>query len=82
MGSASLVEQSKLASMRNSFPANKSDLDHQATLTQGLAITSDILGAASLAAVGVSTYLTIKYERGKHVKVGLTARGVQVGGTF
>ncbi|MCU1280467.1 MAG: TonB-dependent receptor, partial [bacterium] len=83
MGTTTLVEQNKLASMRNSFPANKADIDHQAALTTGLAITSDVLGAASIAAVGVSTYLTIKYERGKqHVKVGMTARGVQVGGTF
>jgi hypothetical protein len=82
MGSAALVEQNKLSSMRNTFPANKNDLDRQSTLTTGLAITADILGAASIAAVGVSTYLTIKYERTKHVKVGLTARGVSVGGTF
>ena len=40
------------------------DLDRQASLTTGLAIASDVLGAASIAAVGVSTYLTIKYERG------------------
>jgi hypothetical protein len=82
MGSAALVEQNKLSSMRSTFPANKADLDKQSTLTTGLAITADILGAASIAAVGVSTYLTIKYERTKHVRVGLTASGVQVGGTF
>jgi hypothetical protein len=82
MGATTLVEQNKLSSMRGTFPANKDDLDRQATLTTGLAITSDILGAASIAAVGVSTYLTIKYERSKHVKIGMTARGVQVGGTF
>ncbi|HEX6837514.1 MAG TPA: hypothetical protein VF334_13130 [Polyangia bacterium] len=82
MGTTTLVEQSRLTAMRNSFPASKADIDRQANLTTGLAITSDILGAASIAAVGVSTYLTIKYERGKHVKVGMTARGIQVGGTF
>ena len=70
------------ASMRNSFPANSADLDRQSSLTTGLAISSDVLGAATLAAAGVATYLTIKYERGKHVNVGLTARGVSVGGTF
>jgi len=82
VGSATLVEQSHLASMRNSFPANKADLDHLSSVTTGLAISSDVLGVAALAAAGVSTYLTIKYERGKHVNVGLSARGVQVGGTF
>ncbi|MDB4964949.1 MAG: TonB-dependent receptor [Myxococcales bacterium] len=82
MGTATLVEQSRLASLRNTFPVAKADIDRQATMTTGLAITSDILGAASIAAVGVSTYLTIKYERSKHLKVGLTASGVHVGGTF
>lgn len=82
MGTATLVEQSRLASLRNTFPVQKADIDKQAALTTGLAITSDVLGAASIAAVGVSTYLTIKYERSKHLKVGLTARGVQVAGTF
>lgn len=82
MGVTTLVEQSRLVALRNSFPASKSDIDRQATLTTGLAITSDILGAAAIAAVGVSTYLTIKYERGKRLRVGLSARGVQVGGTF
>lgn len=82
VGSATLVEQSHLAAMRNSFPANKAELDHLSSVTTGLAISSDVLGVAALAAAGVSTYLTIKYERGKHVNVGLSASGVQVGGTF
>lgn len=82
LGTTTLVEQSRLSSMRNSFPVNKSDLDRQANLTTGLAITSDVLGAASIAAIGVATYLTIKYERGKRLKLGMTAQGVQVGGTF
>ncbi len=82
MGVTTLVEQSKLSGMRNSFPVNRSDLDRQANLTTGLAITSDILGVASVAAIGVATFLTIKYERGKRLKLGMTARGIQVGGTF
>jgi len=85
MGTTTLVEENHLNALRNSFPASKADIDAKASLTTGLAITSDILGAASIAAVGVSTYLTIKYERGERAKrlnVGLSARGVQVGGTF
>jgi hypothetical protein len=82
LGAATLVEQSRLASMRSSFPVTRPDLDRQQALTTGLAITSDILGVASIAAVGVSTFLTIKYERARHLKVGMTARGVQLAGTF
>jgi hypothetical protein len=84
MGTATLVEQSQLSAMRDRYPLSKSDLDRQTAMTTGLAITSDILGATSVVAVGVSTYLTIKYERerGKHLRLGLSAGGVQVGGTF
>ena len=82
LGTTTMVEQSRLTAMRDSYPANPSDLIRQSNLTTGLAITSDILGAASLAAVGVSTYLTIKYERGKRLKLGMTAHGIEVGGTF
>jgi PEGA domain-containing protein len=82
VGSTTLVEQGKLASMRNTFPVSKEAIDRTAGIVTGLAITSDVLGAAAIVAAGVSTYLTIKYERSKHVKVGLSARGVQVGGVF
>jgi hypothetical protein len=85
MGTTTLVEESKLNGLRNSFPASKAEIDAKASLTTGLAITSDILGAASIAAVGVSTYLTIKYERGERAKclnVGLSGSGIHVGGTF
>jgi len=82
MGSATLVEQHNLEAMRNSYPVQKSTLDHYQGLTTGLAITSDVLGAASLAAVGVATYLTVRHEQGKKLHIGVTARGLSVGGTF
>jgi hypothetical protein len=82
LGTTTLIEQNHLVALRNSYPASKAEIDQKAQLTTGLAITSDILGAASLAAIGVSTYLTIKYERNRRLKVGLSASGVHVGGTF
>jgi hypothetical protein len=82
LGTSTLVEQHNLETVRASYPVQKGTLDHYQALTTGLAITSDILGAASLAAVGVATYLTVKHERGKHLHVGVTARGLSVGGTF
>jgi hypothetical protein len=82
MGSATLVEQHNLEVARASYPVEKSTLDHYQALTTGLAITSDVLGAASLAAVGVATYLTVKHERAKKLHIGVTARGLSVGGTF
>ena len=85
MGTTTLVEDSKLTALRNSFPASKSEIDAKGSLVTGLSITSDVLGAASIAAIGVSTYLTIKYERGekqKRLNVGFSGNGVRVGGTF
>jgi hypothetical protein len=82
MGSATLVEQHNLENARASYPVQKSTLDHYQGLTTGLAIASDVLGAASLAAVGVATYLTVKHERAKKLHIGVTARGLSVSGTF
>ncbi len=82
LGITTLVEESRLNAMRASYPVAAGDLSRQQALTTGLAITSDVLGAAALVAAGVSTYLTIKYEREKHVRIGATAGGVQVAGTF
>lgn len=82
MGTATLVEQSRLEEMKNSFPVTKTDLDRQSALTTGLGITSDVLGVGSVVAVGVSTFLTIRYERTKRLKLGVSGRGVQVAGSF
>jgi hypothetical protein len=81
-GIATLVEESRLNALRGTYPVQKNDLDRQQALTTGLAITSDILGAASVVAVGVSTYLTVKNERDKRLRVGIGTRGVQVTGSF
>lgn len=82
LGTTTLVEQSKLNTMRASYPANPNDVNRQQSLTTGLAVTSDVLGVASLVAAGVSTFLTVKYERNKRLHLGLTARSVSVAGTF
>jgi hypothetical protein len=82
LGTTTLVEQSKLDTMRATFPVSPSDFARQQALTTGLAVTSDVLGVASLVSAGVSTYLAIKYERTKRLHVGLTAQSVSVGGTF
>ncbi len=82
LGATTLVEQSKLNQMRATYPVAASDVNKQQALTTGLAITSDVLGVGSLVAAGVSTYLTVKYERTKRLHIGLTAQSVSVGGPF
>jgi hypothetical protein len=85
LGSTTLVEQSKFAALKNTYPVAKSDLDKQSALTTGLAISSDVLGAASIVVAGVSTYLTVKhyrYEHNKGLRVGVGPSSVSVAGTF
>jgi hypothetical protein len=86
VGSATLVEQSHLEAMKRSFPVTKADLDRQSALTTGLAISSDVLGVATLAAAATSTWLTIKYgkEMQQHhkLRVGVAPGAVVVSGRF
>jgi hypothetical protein len=84
LGTTTLVEQSKLNAMRGSYPVAASDLNHQQSLTTGLAIASDVIGVGALVSAGVATYLTIKHAKsergGKRFTVGAAGNGV--GGTF
>jgi hypothetical protein len=86
VGSATLVEQSHLEDMKKSFPVTRAALDKQSALTTGLAITSDVLGAAALAAAATSTWLTIKYGREtaptNKLRVGVAPGAVMVSGRF
>jgi hypothetical protein len=67
VGAATLAESSHLDGLRHTYPTTTSALDRAASLTHGLSIAADVLGAATLAALGVSTYVTIRdrKERGR-----------------
>jgi hypothetical protein len=85
VGSAALVEQSQLEAMKRSFPVTRAALDRQSALTMGLAITADVLGAATLAAAATSTWLTIKYSKEtqpKKLRIGAAPGAVMVSGRF
>ena len=72
-GTATLVEADRLGTLKQTYPVTRGALDSQASLTTGLAITSDALGVAAIAGIGVSTYLTIKY-RPRHAASALRSR--------
>jgi hypothetical protein len=84
VGSATLVEQSKLESMKNTYPTNKAQLDSQGNMTLGLSIASDALAVASLVAIGVSTYFTVKLHKEQHTKLrlGMSGTGMSLAGNF
>ncbi len=82
VGSSALVEQSRLETLKQSYPVTRDALDRQASLNTGLAIASDALGVAALAAAGVSTYLTVKYDRERKVRLSLNGSNVLLVTTF
>jgi hypothetical protein len=81
-GSAALVEENRLQSLKASYPVTRDVLDHQSSLTLGLSIAADALGAAALAAGGVATWLTVKYDKERKLQLGLSGTRVQLAATF
>ena len=82
VGAGALVEAQHLGALKLSYPVTKSALDSQSALTTGLAVTADVLGVATIVAAGVSTYLTVKYDREKKLRVGISGRGVSLSANF
>jgi hypothetical protein len=82
VGTAALLEQSRLESLKSTYPVTGQQLDSQGRLTFGLSIASDALAVASLVAVGVSTYLTVKYQRDRKLRLGVAGAGVFAATTF
>src|SRR5579862_4306331 len=77
-GVAALVNSERLNTLRQTYPVTRQQLDSQAGLTTGLAITTDVLMAATIVGIGVSTYLTVKYNRDRKLKLSFTGSGASV----
>jgi hypothetical protein len=82
-GAATLVEQNRLNDLKASYPVQRDQLDREAQLTTGLAISSDVIGVAALVAIGASTWVTVKYLKSqKKVRLGFTGDRVLLNATF
>jgi hypothetical protein len=81
-GVSALVESERLNGLKQSFPVARGTLDSQANLTTGLSITTDALGIAAIAAVGVATYYTVKYTRDRKLHLGFSGTGAMLRATF
>ncbi|HZS40237.1 MAG TPA: hypothetical protein VFF06_25575 [Polyangia bacterium] len=81
-GVSALVEAERLGTLKQSFPVARGTLDSQANLTTGLSITTDALGIATVAAVGVATYYTVKYNRDRKLRLSFTGAGAMLSATF
>jgi len=83
VGTAALVEQSRLDGLKATYPVSRDALDSQASLTTGLAISSDAIGAATLAAVGASIFLTVKYVKAQRkIRLGWSGGRLSLSSTF
>ncbi len=81
-GTSALVESSELGALKRQFPVQHATLDQKATLDTGLSITTDVLIAATVAVVAISTYYTVKYRREKSFPRKLVFSGTSLGGAF
>ncbi len=84
VGTAALVESADLRGLRQTYPVTAEAIGQRASLVRGLSIAADTLGVAALAAIGVSTYVTVRYHKERRLGVGLTAGlgGASVYGAF
>jgi hypothetical protein len=81
-GASTLVQQSRLQQLKTSFPVTSDQLDKQAQLVLGLSIASDVLGAATLAMAGVSTWATLRFEKDRKLRIGLAGSQLMLKATF
>jgi tetratricopeptide (TPR) repeat protein len=82
-GVLALFASQDLEDERDTYPASASALTDKADKLRALSLTTDILGAATLIAGGVTLALTLTRPRArKEVRVGLAPRGLQLSGTF
>jgi hypothetical protein len=81
-GVLALQSSKNLTSARDAFPANKDTVQHDASTTTELSVTTDALGVATIVMASLSLYWTITSAPSHEVRVGMTASGVKLFGTF
>jgi tetratricopeptide (TPR) repeat protein len=77
-----VVESRQLDTLRNRYPITPEELDHKKTLTSRLALTGDILAAATVAVAGFSTYLSLSSRETRNPRIALAWGGLVVNGSF
>lgn len=82
IGAGALVEQNQLGALKQSYPVAKDALDRKASMSLGLSIAADTLGVATLVALATSTWLTVKLERERKLKLAVGVNGVHLTGKF
>lgn len=82
---SALLSSGSLGDLKRSYPVTAQRLDQRAHLTSTLALTGDILAAATAVAAGVSTYFSVtrsRDERAPRVGLAWTGTGLALSGKF
>lgn len=81
-GILALTSSSDLADKRATPNTSRDDLDAASSRTKTFAIVTDVLIVGTLAAAGVSAYLTFRAPKTKDTAVAITPMGISLAGTF
>jgi hypothetical protein len=81
-GVLALQSSKNLDTARDAFPANRATVQHDASTTTALSVTTDALGGATLLMGILSIYWTLASTPSHAVRVGTNGNGVKVFGTF
>ena len=83
VGAIAWNTSSQLSDLRNSFPANPSELNTKSSRVTTLSAVADGLGAAAIVAGGISLYWTLtRHKTGTEVHAALLPGGVMIAGAF
>jgi hypothetical protein len=82
MGVLALTSSSNLASKRDTPNTPRDDLDAASSRTKTFALVTDVLIVGTIAAAGVSLYLTFKAPKTKDTALVITPTGISLSGSF
>jgi hypothetical protein len=81
-GGLAIYSEGRLNDARNTFPGDKGEIDGRASTTRALAVTADVLGAATIVAAGLSMYWTFWSSPSSEGRAAIGPRGVVFSGSF
>jgi hypothetical protein len=82
-GVFALTAANDLRTAREStFPESRADLDTKRARVATLSVLTDVLGATTLVAGGISLYFTLSRRQEKSVGLGVSGSGIQLRGSF
>jgi PEGA domain/Tetratricopeptide repeat len=82
VGAIAWNTSNQLSDLRNTFPADPSELNSKSSHVTTLSAIADGLGAAAIIAGGISLYWTVTRHRGTEVRAAFLPGGMMIAGSF